>query len=320
MAPKPIRIFSLILLIFFSVGCSDPLDAQIAMLQDKTQQDLEKLSHKLNRGELSNARLMQEYANVVIEQRPDVRNIIAQLAQDGTSDGGMFNALQDRVREATLLDNFLSKEQQLNELENLEQALNPTLFNDALSDPLNVIADMSLGSLARVNSLSQAQLANAGEDFGFGQQLVGNPNYGNWADDGDGFSFWQWYGMYALFSNLSSPISFDRWGRHRRYSYYNDYGRYRYSSPKQRRYQNDIWQKTKKSFSTGQHYQSPYSKTRVGSSGLSNQSKQAQAAASNDFSSPNAFRQKRKKSSYSKNNSSFRNSRSSTSRGVSRGK
>lgn len=320
MAVKPIRIFSLVAMLFLSIGCSDPVDEQIEFLQNKTQQDLSQLSEKLVNGKVRNALLLNQYAEILGKQRPELKNILNQLALDGTNEGVMFNALSDRVRDAQSAANFLSKEEQAQELENLAQALNPTLFNDALSDPLNVIADMSAGSLARVNALSQEQLARSGEDFGPGSQLVGNPSYGNWADDGNGFSFWQWYGMYAFFSNFSSPISFDRWGRHRRYSYYNDYGRYRYSSPKQRRYQGDIWKKTKKSFSTGQRYKSPYSTARTGSSGLSRQSSQAKSAAGTGFSSPKKFRQSNTKSSYSKTNSSFRNSRSSTSRGVSRGK
>lgn len=320
MAAKPIRIFSLIMMLLLSVGCSDPLGEQIEFLQNKTQQDLSKLSDKLASGQIRNATLLTQYADILTKQRPELKSLLGQLALDGTNEGVMFNALSDRVREAQSASNFLSKEAQAQELENLAQALNPTLFNDALSDPLNVIADMSSGELARVNALSQSALANTGEDFGPGAQLVGNPNYGNWANDGSGFSFWQWYGMYAFFSNISSPISFDRWGRHRRYSYYNDYGRYRYSSPKQRRYQGDIWKKTRKTFSTGQRYKSPYSTSRTGSSGLSRQSNQAKSAASSGYSTPKNFRQKNTKSSYSKTSSSFRNSRSSTSRGVSRGK
>ena len=219
-------------------------------------------------------------------------------------------------------ENFTSKEQLLDELENINQALSPNLFNDALSDPLNVMADMSKGSLARVNSISQAQeqYANGSGDFGAGSQLVGNPNYGNWSSGSNGTSFWQWYGMYAMFSSLTrGGIGYDRWGRNRGYSYYNDYGRYRYSSPKQRNQQQKVWNRTKKKFSTGQRYATPYSKSRVGASRLSSNSIQAKSAAGTGFSSSNKFRKQRSTSSYS-NSSSFRNSRSTTSRGVSRGK
>jgi len=308
------------LMFLLSVGCSDPLDEKITFLQGKTQSDLSALANKLNSGQIRNATMLNEYAQNVTKARPELATLLSQLATDGSSDGVMFMSLSERVDAAKKASNFLSKEEQVEELENLKQALSPTLFNDALSDPLNVIADMSGGSLARVNSMSQAQLASGGEDFGAGSQLVGNPSYGSWNNSG-GFSFWQWYGMYAMFSSLTNRVSYDRWGRNRRYSYYNDYGRYRYSSPKQRKRQSDVWKKTKKSFSTGQRYSSPYSTARTGSSGLSRQSSQAKTAAGKGFNSQSKFRQNRTKSSYSNNNnSSFRNSRSNTSRGVRRGK
>jgi len=305
-----------------SVGCSDPLDDEIAFLQSKTQTDLASLADKLDSGQIRNGQMLTQYSDILSKQRPELATLLDQLARDGTRDGAMYGSLRERVNAAGDASNFLSKEEQVEELQNLKQALSPTLFNDALSDPLNVMADMSAGTLARVNAMSQNQLAGKGENFGAGSQLVGNPSYGNWVGGSGGSSFWQWVGMYAMFSSLSNSISYDRWGRHRRYSYYNDYGRYRYSSPKQRRTQADVWKKTKKSFSTSKRYSSPYSTSRTGSSGLSRQSSQAKTAAGSGFNSQSKFRQNSSKSSYSKskNNSSFRNSRSSTSRGVSRGK
>lgn len=312
LAAKPLRIASLLLFFFLSVGCSDPMGEKIDALQGIVNNDLTQLTEKLDSGQIRNATMLNQYADILTKQRPELGQLLSQLARDGSSDGVMFNGLKERVRAAKQATNFVSKEEQLHELENLHQALNPILFNDALSDPLNVMADMSKGSLARVNAVSQNQ-QTTGEDFGAGSQLVGNPSYGSWSNSG-GSSFWQWYGMYAMFSNLTNPIGYDRWGRNRRYSYHNDYGRYRYSSPKQRKAQTDTWNKTKKSYSTGSRYKSPYSTSRTGSSGLSRQSSQAQTAAVSAASRQSKFSQQRK------NNSSFRNSRSSTSRGVSRGK
>ncbi|MFP3458652.1 hypothetical protein R0J89_20595, partial [Psychrobacter sp. SIMBA_152] len=57
----------------------------------------------------------------------------------------------------------------------LREAAKPTLFSDALTDPINMLADMSNGSLARVGAISQKA-----EGQGVGNQMVGNPNYGNW--------------------------------------------------------------------------------------------------------------------------------------------
>jgi len=321
MAGKPLKIMLLILLFAIISGCSDPLDDSISVLKKQNQTNLSTLQQQLDSNKIRNATILSEYARLLEKSRPGLSPLIEQLVKDSSSEGPLFQGLVKRVSEATDTNNFVSKEEQAQELDNINQALNPILFNDALSDVVNVLADMSKGELARVNSMSQtqSQQANKSSDFGAGSQLVGNPSYGNWSSNSNGMSFWQWYGMYSLFSNIASPISYDRWGRHRGYSYYNDYGRYRYSSPKQRKKQSDVWNRTNKKFSTGQRYSSPYSTSRVGSSRLSRQSSQAKTAAGKGFSSANKFKQTRTKSSYS-NNSSFRNSRSSTSRGSRRGK
>lgn len=320
MAGKPLKIMLLMLLFAIISGCSDPLDDSINIFKQQNDRKLSTLKTKLDNHHIRNATLLSQYSQVLEKSRPELAPLLTHLVKDATSEGPLFMGLVDRVKAAKIESNFVSKDEQAQELDNINEALNPTLFNDALSDVVNVVADMSKGELARVNSMSQAQSqqANKSENFGPGSQLVGNPSYGNWSNN-NGMSFWEWYGMYALFSNLSSPISFDRWGRHRGYSYYNDYGRYRYSSPKQRKKQSDVWKKTTKKFSTGQRYSSPYSTSRVGSSRLSRQSTRAKTVAGKSFAGNDRFNKARNKSSYS-NNSSFRNSRSSTSRGSRRGK
>lgn len=321
MAGKPLKI--MLMLVFFALlgGCSDPLDDAIANLTQTNNNKLKTLERQLDDKQVRNAVLISEYGKLLEQSRPELAPLIKNLVRDATTQGAMYQGLANRVKDSQVASNFVTKDEQAQEMTNLGEALNPVLFNDALSDVVNVLADMSNGALARVNALSQAQSqqANGSEDFGVGSQLVGNPNYGTWNTNSNGMSFWEWYGMYALISNITSPISYDRWGRYRGYSYYNDYGRYRYSSPKQRKKHRDVWNKTSKKFSTGSHYSTPYSKSRVGSSRLSRQSTQAKTAAGKGFSSNNRFKQTRSRSSYA-NNSSFRNSRSTTSRGSRRGK
>lgn len=320
MAGKPFKILLLMFLVIIIGGCSDPLDDSINLMKEQNKSKLDHLGQELNSNRIRNAVILTQYGETITRSRPQLATLVSQLVTDGTTEGAIYRGLERRVQEATNVNNFISKEEQNQELKNLNQALDPILFNDALSDVVNVLADLSKGDLARVNAMSQvqSQQANQSEDFGAGSQLVGNPSYGNWSNN-NGLSFWEWYGVYALFSNLSSPISFDRWGRHRGYSYYNDYGRYRYSSPKQRKKQSDTWKRTTKKFSTGQRYSSPYSTSRVGSSRLSRQSSQAKVAAGKSFTNPNRFKSTVSKSSYS-NSSSFRNSSSTTSRGTRRGK
>ncbi|MGL5393480.1 MAG: hypothetical protein ACRDA8_19240, partial [Shewanella sp.] len=278
----------------------------------------------LNDGQLRNANLLSQYTALLKQQKPDLTPLLDELAKDATPQGPMYTSLKRRLAESTVPANFADLDQQLAEAENLYQATDPSLYNDMLSDPLNVVADMSEGKLARVNAISKeaAALANNAEDFGPGNQLVGNPAYGNWQTDSSGTSFWAWYGMYAMFSNIfNRPIAYDRWSGKRGYSYYNDVGRYRYTSPKQAESQHKTFEQTKKRFeSQGKRFDSPYAKARSGASALSRGSSALPKAgtttskAGSTANSGSKFR-----SNYSKD-SSFRNSSHRTTRSVRRGK
>ncbi|GIU30353.1 hypothetical protein L2719_09480 [Shewanella schlegeliana] len=309
-----------VLMVFALAGCGDDRPAQVAKYQQLTQQRLDTLSTMLSDGQIRNANLLKQYVQVLEKQKPDLSPLLNELATDATNRGPMFTSLTRRLTESQNPANFVDIDQQLAEVENLYQAADPSLYNDMLSDPLNVVADMSGGALARVNSISReaAALANGAEDFGAGSQLVGNPAYGSWQTGSNGMSFWAWYGMYSMFSNLTrGPIGYDRWSSRRNYSYYNDVGRYRYTSPKQARAQTQTYERTKKQFnSQGRKFDSPYAKSRTGSTSLSRQSSSTPKASSTGrtASSKSKFR-----SNYSKD-SSFRNSSSRTTRGVRRGK
>ncbi|GHB00758.1 hypothetical protein ACFFLG_02140 [Shewanella indica] len=316
MAGMLIRILSLLMLLSLT-ACGDDRPEQIAQLQQLNDQRLEKLGQMLDKDQLRNGILLKQYGQILAQQRPELQPLVEQLTLDATSKGPLYKSLESRVKDAKVASNFVNLDQQLEEENNLYQALDSSLFNDMLSDPVNVIADMSEGKLARVNAISReaSTLANGSEDFGAGSQLVGNPAYGQWQTDSNGMSFWAWYGMYSMFSNLfHRPVYYDNWSRGRDYSYYNDVGRYRYTSPKQAKAQTQVYERTKKRFdSQGKRFDSPYAKSRSGSSALSRQSSAAPKPSSSGQSA-NKFR-----SNYSKD-SSFRNSGSRTSRGVSRGK
>ena len=320
MAGKPLKI--MLMLVFFALlgGCSDPLDDAITNLTQTNESKLKTLERQLIGKQIRNATLIGEYAPILEKSRPELSPLIKQLVLDSTPEGPMYQGLKKRVADSVVASNFVSKDEQAQELTNISEALSPVLFNDALSDVVNVLADMSNGALARVNALSQqqSQQANSSEDFGVGSQLVGNPNYGTW-NNNNGMSFWEWYGMYALISNLSS--------------------RFRLTvgvaivvivitmtmvaiaTAHQNNEKNTVMFGKRLIRNSAQDLaiQTPYSKSRVGSSRLSRQSSQAKTAAGKGFSSSNRFKQTRSTSSYA-NNSSFRNSRSSTSRGSSRGK
>jgi hypothetical protein len=182
---------------------------------------------------------------------------------------------------------------------------------------------MSDGELPRVNSLSKAksQQSNNAQDFGVGEQLIGNPSYGQWSSGSNGMSFWAWYGMYSMMGDMfGRRTNYNDWGRSRNYSYYNDYGRTRYSSPNQLKKQTQLDTRASKSFdSKGRKYTSAYSKNRTGSTSLSSQSRTAQTSANKFRSGSRTKSTLGSKSKYAKN-ASFRNSRNSTNRGFRRGK
>ncbi len=320
MAATLTRVFTLLLILTLT-GCGDDRPEKIAKFQQLAQERVSNLGTMLDNGEIRNANLLKQYANILEGQKSDLTPLLQELAKDGSSQGPMYLSLKRRLSELSDSSNFVDLDQQLGEAENIYQAADPSLFNDMLSDPVNVIADMSGGTLARVNSISREAdiLANAGEDFGAGSQLVGNPTYGSWQTGSNGMSFWAWYGMYSMFSNLfHRPIYYDRWSSGRNYSYYNDVGRYRYTSPKQVRSQNQTFERTKKQFNNqGKPFSSPYAKSRTGASSLSRQS--SSAPKTNTLGQTNKANSSKFRSNYSKN-SNFRNSASRTTRGVRRGK
>ncbi|MCU4675164.1 hypothetical protein N7931_05910 [Catenovulum sp. 2E275] len=314
----------LILFILLGIwGCSDPLDAKIENQIQFSQMQIQKLAQRIESGQIRNANLIKQYAAHLQNQKPQMQTIVNEMARDATTSGPLYTSLLDRYQSAAQQPQlFQSKEERLAELENIYEAASPELFNDALSDPLNVLADLSGGELPRVNAVSRAASlqANQAEDFGAGSQLVGNPAYGQWSTGSNGMSFWEWYGMYALFSNLTSygRVNYHDWAGRRDYSYYNDYGRYRYSSPNQIRKQYNVEEKAKKSFS-GQKFSSAYAKNRTGATSVSSASRTAQSATKRFQSSyqkkPSSGLGSTPKKSSSFGSSSFRSSSSSFSRG-----
>ena len=325
-AAKLTKLLSAAAIIVGLSACGDPVVEQIEQQLPVTEQRIDKLCQALENKQVRNANLIFQYADKLKSQKPEFVDLIDQFKRDATCQGPMYLALVDRINTAKNQKNmFASSQARFDELINIYQAADPVSYSDALSDPLNVLADMSDGQLPRVNSLSknQSQRANNAQDFGVGEQLIGNPAYGQWQTGSNGLSFWEWYGMYALLDNVLDAsfghrkrrYYYSDWGRYRNYSYYHDYGRTRYSSPTQLRKQSQIETRTKKSFQRqGKSFTSAYSRNRTGASSLSSTSKSAQTSANKFRATNNAS-----KSKYSKS-ASFRNSSNSTSRSFRRGK
>ena len=322
--------FAVVLLLLLSLlGCGgqnrEKQNVEMGIMAVKSE--LENLERALESGQVRNAMLLKQYAALLSDQRPALYELCATIAQDASSSGPLFQGLLSRLDTVSDLEEgslsfseFPNMADRLQELHALRQAASLPMFNDALSDPVNVLADLSNGTLARVNAISAAtEQAISGNQSNIpAQQLVGNPHYGQWSGSGAN-SFWVWYGQYALISHLLGGRRnyYGDWGARRGYSYYHDVGRRPYSSPRQRANQGLREQAVKKDFrSQGKRFTSPYARTRAGASGLSRASTSQSKAV---FTSPYS-----KKASSNKFQSSYqgslRNSTNRTTRGISRGK
>ncbi|WP_105166679.1 hypothetical protein [Pseudoalteromonas sp. T1lg23B] len=307
---KAWELISLFLVVCLLGACSskeEQLQQSITQSIQQADKELIDLKMALEQGQIRNATLLKEYQKVLQQQRPELSQISSLIAQDATAQGPLYSGLANRLTEIKNLPKTPPDEATLARLDVLREAMKPSLFGDALTDPINMLADMSNGKLARVGAISQSA-----EGAGEGNQLVGNPNYGQWQTNNDGMSFWQWYGMYRLLDDVFDAVEYGSWSKRRKYSYYNDYGRYRYSSPKQIKAQTALETRTRQSYQRqGKQFTSPYAKKRSGASGLSRSSYTPVSSRSSYATS----------SSYSKSGSgTVRNSSSRTSRGVSRGK
>lgn len=259
------------------IGCGDGgVRAQVDGVLNRLDQSLARLGNALDGDDLRNAKLIKRYAAEVGAAKPDIEDLAAVLALEATRRGTLFQGLESRLQDvrgrlpeagapaAAYAD-------VAEELDSLSGALAIDEFNDALADPLNVLADLSDGQLPRVDAApaSATRRANAATNFGPGSQLVGNPSYGRWQTDSGGSSFWVWYGQYALIRDLlgGPRIGYGAWAGGRDYSYYHDYGRRNYTSPSARRSQSQVESTARRKFSSeGRTFRSPYARSRQGAS------------------------------------------------------
>lgn len=195
------------------------------------EKSVQQLDSAIRSGLIRNAMILKEYAKILRSQKPELRALIDNLARDAGNDGAIYTNLNNRL--ATLKNNpelFETPLARYQEANNIIDAAQPENYNLALIDVVNVLADMSNGSLPRIETppKSETLAANRSQDMGAGSQLIGNPAYGQWQNSG-GTSIWEWYGMYAMFRDLTGgrSYSYNQWNRNRDWSYYNDVGRER---------------------------------------------------------------------------------------------
>lgn len=266
--------------LFIVSGCTSQQEEWQVFLNEafrNTDNALRRLEKHINSGLVRNTKLLSSYADVVWTQKPELAEIVDALALDTTTTGPIFQGLKSRLNDAkTAMQSAPERGEAAvqdvwSELELIAAAASPEIYGMMLTDPINVLADMSDGRLARVEAMSKeaSMEANQSADTGPGSQLIGNPHYGQWQTDSNGNSFWGWYGKYALFSSLFyRPVYYNGWASGRNYSYYHDYGRSHYTSPGQFRSQTDVNNRAKSKFQkTGKSFQSPYAQTKAGAAG-----------------------------------------------------
>lgn len=318
-------LFLLLLSLVTLVSCTSKEELAMKQLNEvarQTERYVIRLGEHIDKGHIANTRKLADYGKavkaLVADQPPELTALVDTLTLDATSSGPIYTGLKARLADAQAdlanVKGLARIQSSLGELYAIQEASKMDNYGWMLTDPLNVLADMSKGKLARVEAMSkEAGLqANNAQDFGTGSQLVGNPSYGGWRQNSGGQSFWHWYGQYAFFSSMfRQPINYGNWSRNRDYSYYHEAGRHQYTSPSQRKTQQRVDQKARRKFQKdGKSFTSPYAKSKTGSARSTMQSKKA----ANSFSSSYSTGRKNNKSSKSFGSVRSRNSSSSTSR------
>ena len=302
------RRFSLLWLVLLALllsGCGNRYQEQLTQLYQRDQQSLEYLKQQLDNRQLTNALLIDKYALKIMDIKPDYSDVASLLKKEATSKGNAYNALVKRLKQV----NLEPKDEQtaaasLQELELINAAADPVEFNNALGDVVNTLASLSDGQLPVVN-VPPSQVANAKQ----ANALIGNPAYGQWKQGSDGRSFWEWYGMYSLFSNLMGGRSYyNSWAGQPHYSYYGNYGRSRWGSD------SDINRNMNLSKKYPSKYNQPSRATK------SRYSTAARRSSSYGGSSSKSSGSKSSGSRYSSYGSSSRSSSYSSSRGFRSGK
>jgi len=204
-------------------GCSNRFEEPLRENHQVVSSNLNYLKEQLDSGQLANGLLINKYANALMQQKPDYADIASLLKQEESSQGKAYSALTKRLASVNLVpNNREAAVYGMQELQLINSAADLHEFNNALSDVVNTLASLSDGQLAVINvpasQRTSAQQTNA---------LVGNPAYGNWRQNSSGTSFWAWYGMYSMFSNVvgMNRYSYGGWSSRPHYSYYGNHGR-----------------------------------------------------------------------------------------------
>lgn len=256
---------SLILMSFVLSGCSNDelikaeksLRLDIESTQTDARNSIKALDESLAQKRILNANLISKYSDILLKSKPDLAPIIEEIRKEATNQGPTFTGITSRLSAndsefkkvvSSLANSDVTDEQYKNaigkyqrviapEYDKIIGASLPNIYNEALGDYVNMLADMSKDQLPRVDGKKSSDFykETGAANVGPATMLVGNDNYGQWKQDSSGNSFWEFYGQYRLLSDLlqigvGQPYYYSRWNSHRPYSHYNDYHANRYGS------------------------------------------------------------------------------------------
>lgn len=217
----------LLLTTLFLSGCSNRFEDQTREMHQGVLSNLDYLKQQIDGKQLTNGLLIEKYAGVLLKQKPEYADVATLLKKEATSEGNGYQALLKRLAAINLAPtNEQAAAYGFQELKLINAAADSFEFNNSMADVVNTLAALSDGQLPVINvpasQRAAAQKSNA---------LVGNPAYGNWQRSSNGQSFWAWYGMYSMFSNVFGGRSYyNSWSARPQYSYYGQYGRNRWGS------------------------------------------------------------------------------------------
>jgi len=230
---KKIIKLSLVLSMLFSLAaCSEnPDKVQIKDFTEQTTTQLNGLVKALNSARLTNASILISYAEKFKKMKPEFTPLAENLSLLASSHSPVIEDYRKRLKVVRNSPESLGDDKTvIKELHALGWATRKDMYDDSLLDPINTLADLSDGALPRINTPRKT------DDEKPASQMVGNPQYGQWQTNSGGQSFWAWYGQYALISSLlgGNRYAYNDWHYNRGWSHYNDYGRERVSTTRQR--------------------------------------------------------------------------------------
>lgn len=284
-----------VLAILFLSGCGNRFEQPLRDSHQVVQTNLTLLKKRLDSKQLTNALLIGKYVDSLVRLKPEYADIASLMKKESGSQGKAFAALERRLSAVNLSPtNADMANYNLQELQLINKAADVFEYNNSLADVANTLASLSDGELPVIDvpaSLqATAQQANA---------LVGNPSYGNWKQDSSGRSFWEWYGMYSLFSNVMGGRSYyNNWASRPNYSYYGNYGRNRWGSD------TDVSRNYDLSRRNPGKYNKPSSATRARYTQTSNRSSSYGGTKSSNKTKSSSYGSSSRSSSYARSRSS----------------